>query len=203
MGTAGLAGARFSFAPFQSLPARHIPHRFTALTHRADVLAALADYAAAEAALRLEIAKQYPDIHLAPGYQLDAGENKWALGVGFTLPILNHNQGAIGEAEGKRKEAAAKFNAVQAKVLADCDRASASLSAARAKLAVTEQMLSEQAKQVETEEHMLAAGEGDKLAVLSTQVERATTLAARLDALVELQAAVGALEDATQSTLQP
>jgi outer membrane protein TolC len=36
------------------------------------VLAALADYAASEAALRLEIAKQYPDIHLNPGYQLDA-----------------------------------------------------------------------------------------------------------------------------------
>ena len=38
-----------------------------------------------EAALRLEIAKQYPDVHLNPGYQFDTGENKWALGVGLTL----------------------------------------------------------------------------------------------------------------------
>ena len=44
-----------------------------ALTHRADVLAALAEYAAAEALLRSEIAKQYPDIHLNPGYSFDTG----------------------------------------------------------------------------------------------------------------------------------
>jgi broad specificity phosphatase PhoE len=27
-----------------------------------------------------EIAKQYPDIHLGPGYQYDQGVNKWTLG---------------------------------------------------------------------------------------------------------------------------
>src|SRR5207247_6717224 len=112
MGTAGLGGAKFSFAAFEGTPGRRIAHRRAALTHRADVLAALADYAAAEATLRLEIAKQYPDIHLNPGYQLDEGTNKWTVGLGLTLPVLNHNQGAIGEAEAKRKEAAASFEAV-------------------------------------------------------------------------------------------
>jgi outer membrane protein TolC len=203
MGTKGLAGARFSFAAFQRTSPRRSTQRFAALTHRADVLAALADYASAEAALRLEIARQYPDIHLGPGYQLDAGVNKWTLGVGLTLPILNQNGGAIGEAEAKRREAAVKFYAVQAKVLADFDRASAAVEAARSKLAVTEQLVAEQAKQGETEQRLLAAGEGDKLAVISADVERATALTARLDALVELQAAFGALEEATQTPLEP
>ena len=202
MSTSGLSGAQFSFAAFEGVPGKRTAHRRAALTHRADVLAALADYAAAEAALRLEIAKQYPDIHLNPGYQLDANENKWALGVGLTLPILNQNKGAIGEAEAKRKEAAAKFDAVQAKVLADCDRAAAGVTAARAKLAVTDEMLAEQARQIESLTRILAVGEGDKIALISAEVERATTRIAHLDALTELHAALGALEEATQTPLE-
>jgi outer membrane protein TolC len=202
MGTHGLTGARFSFAPFEHVPGEHAVHRFEALTHRADVLAALADYAAAEATLRLEIAKQYPDIHLNPGYQLDAAENKWTLGIGLTLPILNQNRGPIAEAEAKRKEAAASFNAVQAKALAACDRAAAGLNAARAKLATADEMLAAQNKQVSSELRLVASGEGDKLPLLSAQVDRATILTARLDALVELQAALGSLEEATQSPLE-
>ena len=38
--------------------------RRQALQRRADVLAALADYAASESALQIGVAKQYPDIHL-------------------------------------------------------------------------------------------------------------------------------------------
>jgi outer membrane protein TolC len=202
MSTSGLVGAKFSFAAFEKVPGRRASHRRAALTHRADVLAALADYAAAEAALRLEIAKQYPDLHLNPGYQLDAGENKWTLGIGLTLPILSQNKGPIAEAEAKRREAAAKFDAVQAKVLADCDRASAAVAAARAKLATTDGLLSEQALQIESLQRIIAAGEGDRLALVSAEVERATTHISRLDALAELQAAVGALEEATQTLLE-
>jgi cobalt-zinc-cadmium efflux system outer membrane protein len=202
MSTSGLAGAKFSFATFERVPAARAAHRRAALTHRADVMAALADYAAAEAALRLEIAKQYPDIHLNPGYQLDAGENKWALGVGLTLPILSQNKGPIAEAEAKRREVAAKFDAVQAKVLADSDRASAAVRAARAKLATTEELLAEQARQIESLQHIVAAGEGDRLALVSAEVDRATMRISRLDALAELHAALGALEEATQTPLE-
>ena len=118
MGTSGLDGASFSFAAFEDVHGRRTSHRREALTRRADILAALADYAAAEATLRLEIAKQYPDVHLNPGYQLDTGENKWALGVGLALPILNQNRGLIHEAEAKRKEAAVRFDANCGNVLA-------------------------------------------------------------------------------------
>ena len=202
MGVNGLSGVKFSFAEFERVPGKVPLNRKAALTHRADILAALADYAAAEAALRLEVAKQYPDIHLNPGYQLDAGENKWALGVGLTLPILNQNRGAIHEAEAKRKVASAKFDAVQAKALADVERALAGVSSARAKLATTNGLLEEQDRQIQSLNRIIAAGEGDKLALFSAQVERATTRLGRLDALVELHAALGALEEATQTPLE-
>lgn len=201
MSLQGIEGSRFSFAAFESGKSG-APGRKKALTHRADVLAALADYAAAEAVLRLEIAKQYPDLHFNPGYQLDAGENKWNVGLGLTLPVLNHNQGAIGEAEAKRKEAAASFEAVQAKVLAEYDRASAALAAARKKLATTDALLDEQAQQIASEERQIKAGSGDRTALLSAKVERATTLTSRIDALAEIQAAIGELEAATQTPAQ-
>ncbi len=194
MSTSGLDGARFSFAPFEEVPGKRTSHRRAALTHRADVLAALADYAAAEAALRLEIAKQYPDIHLNPGYQLDAGENKWALGIGLTLPILNHNKGPIGEAEAKRREASAKFDTVQAKVLADCDRAAAGVSAARAKLATIDALLGEQMRQLESLQRIVAAGEGDKIAIISAEVERGTTRISHYEHLLEQEGAAWSLE---------
>lgn len=202
MSVSGLRGATFSFAGFETAPSSHAAPRRAALTHRADILAALADYAATEASLRLEVAKQYPDVHLSPGYSFDGGVNKWGLGVGLTLPVLNQNQGAIGEAEGKRREAAVRFDVVQAKAIAECDRAVASVSAARAKLAMTAELLAEQAKQIDAEQRLVNAGEGDKLAVFSSQVERATTAVTRLDALVELHAALGALEAAMQSPLE-
>lgn len=198
MSAAAVAQAKFSFSAFERGPGA-VRHRYSALTHRGDVLAALADYASSEGALRLEVAKQYPDVHLNPGYQLDAGQNKWGVGIGLTLPILNQNRGAIGEAEGRRREMAAKFNAVQAKALNEVDRAAASLAASRAKLAVAEQLLGQQTKQVEMEERRLAAGDEDRLALLSAKVERVTILLGRLDAQVEVQAALGALEAATQT----
>lgn len=202
MSASGINGADFSFAAFDGIPRKQPSHRRKALTHRSDIIAALADYAAAESTLRLEVKKQYPDLHLNPGYQLDAGENKWALGIGLTLPILNQNRGPIREAEAKRKEAAAHFDAVQAKALAECDRAAANVAAALAKLATTDAMLTEQKRQIESLERIVAAGEGDKLVLLSAEVERATTRLSQVDALTDLQAALGALEEATQTPLE-
>ena len=105
--------------------------RRAALQSRTDILAALAEYAASESALQLEIAKQYPDIHLSPGYQFDQGDNKWHLGLSAELPVLNRNQGPIAEAEARRAESAARFEALQAKVIAEIDRALAVLDANR------------------------------------------------------------------------
>ena len=92
-----LEGVRFSFAELNQYP-RELTRpevRRQALLDRADVRGALADYAASQAALQLEIANQYPDIHLGPGYAYNAGstsDNQWDLGLTLTLPVLNHNQ---------------------------------------------------------------------------------------------------------------
>ncbi len=88
-----LAGATFAWPDFDEPPvedALRLEHvQDVGLTNRLDVQRALADYAAAEAALALEVANQYPDVHLGPSYFWDQGQHKFALGVSMTIPLLN------------------------------------------------------------------------------------------------------------------
>ena len=111
--------------------------RGVALRTRADILGALADYAAAEDDLQLEVARQYPDLHLGPGYAWNngnAGDDRWSLGLSLELPILDQNQGPIAEAEARRKLAAAKFVELQSQVIGEIDRAVAGWRVAREQL---------------------------------------------------------------------
>lgn len=175
--------------------------RREALLARADLLAALADYAAAESALRLEIARQYPDVNLAPGYSWDAGAVKWSLGVSLLLPVLNHNQGPIAEADARRAEQAARFTALQARVLGDIDQALTGYQAARRQQSVAESLLDAQISRQHAINAQFDAGEVDRLALASARQELLDAARARLDARVQMQRSVGALEDALQQPL--
>ena len=173
--------------------------RRAALQNRADILGALADYAAAQATLQLEIAKQYPDVHLNPGYQFDQGDNKWSLGITFDLPILNQNQGPIAEAEARRAEAAAKFNALQAKVLAGIERAVEVFRVSEKNLATLRALAAIQAKRRKSVEAQFQAGAVERLDWLNAQAEFAASELVQLDVQVQVQQAFGDLEDVLQS----
>jgi cobalt-zinc-cadmium efflux system outer membrane protein len=175
--------------------------RQRALHSRADILAALADYAASQSALQLEIAKQYPDIHLGPGYEYDQGAHKWGLGVGADLPVLNRNQGPIAEAEAKRAQAAAKFLALQAQVIAEIDRALTARVASQEQLRRIDGLLDTQRRHVQSVEAMVKAGAADQFELTLARLEVSLTEVARLDALVKAQQALGQLEDAVQVPL--
>ncbi len=173
--------------------------RRRALHRRADVLAALANYAASQSTLQLEIAKQYPDIRLGPGYEFDQGLHKWGLAVGTDfLPVFHRNQGPIAEAQAKRAEAAARFLALQAQVSGEIDRALAARAAAQDQLRQLDALLEVQRKRVESVAAMVQAGAADQLELRTAELEVATTELARLDAAVKAQQALGQLEDAVQ-----
>ena len=158
-----LNGAIFDFDIFDHLPPQ-LPSQEVqrqALLSRPDILAALAEYAATESALQLEIAKQYPDIHLGPSYELDTGENKWFLGPSVVWPVLNRREGPIAEAKGRRMEAAARFTAVQARVIGEVDRTLVGYEAARQTFTIAEALLSAHQKQLASTHAMFNAGETD------------------------------------------
>jgi outer membrane protein TolC len=171
------------------------------LLNRLDIRRSLAEYAAAEAALKLEIARQYPDLHLGPGYTFDQGQNKWELGVSVTLPILNQNGGAIAEARGRRAELAAKFTALQAQVIAETETAAVRLNSALSELADAEAQLATLDQDLTAVRRGLELGEQDRLAVTSVEFQRDLAQRLRIEAVRKAQAARGALEDAIQRPL--
>ena len=185
-----------------------LPNRFSAgqleaarrisLQSRADVLGALARYESSQAALASEVAKQYPDIHLGPGYQYDQGADKWTLGLTFELPVFNHNEGPIAEAEARRRQAAAEFVALQAQVIADIDGAAAAQDAAAVNLSHLARIQAELKLQQDRLQSRLTAGNADRLEVASAGLELAAGELALLDAQAQAASAAGQLEDSLQ-----
>jgi len=66
-----------------------------AVLNRLDIRRALAEYSGSEAALQLEIARQYPDFNLGPDYAFEEGAHLFSVALGMALPIFNRNQGSI------------------------------------------------------------------------------------------------------------
>lgn len=172
--------------------------RSAALRLRPDVVAALARYAAAESSLALEVARQYPDVHLGPGYQWDQGQNKWTLGFTLELPLWSRAAGPIAEAEARRREAAAQFVATQAQVIAEIDLAVGAQAAAERQLVALRQASNE--LQTQRQQARAAAGLGASDALAADRTAVASELGALAVAEAELQvaAAAGQLEDALQ-----
>ena len=134
-----LEGIRLDFTALDTPPAlpdaaRLAELRKAALTGRADMRAALARYAAAEAGLKLAVASQYPDITLTPGYIYDQGQNKYALYPSLELPLFNQHQGEIATALARRQLAAAEFLRTEDATIADIR--AAFLAAHRARTAL-------------------------------------------------------------------
>jgi len=201
-----LDGVKFSFAGLNEFPGQLTKPdvRRQALLNRADVRSALAEYAASQSTLQLEIANQYPDLHLGPGYAWNAGsagDNEWDLGVTLTLPILNQNQGPIAEAEAKRKAAAAHFLTVQSQAIGQIDSALAGYRATLRQVATAESLQKNLRKRLDSVRAQEQAGETDPLTLANAEVEFAAGAQSRLNALVQAQQALGRLEDAVQSPL--
>jgi outer membrane protein TolC len=206
VGEAALEGENFhsDFSTPNSAPLTTAEARRVALRSRADILAALADYAAAEADLRLEIAKQYPDLHLGPGYAWNsgnAGDNQWSLGFTLELPALDQNQGPIAEAEARRKLSAAKFIELQSQVIGEIDRAVTGFHIAQAQLKTGNKMLAAEMQQQISANAQFMAGAGDRLDLLNAVMEANSALLTQLDNEAQLQQAFSQLEDALQSPL--
>jgi outer membrane protein TolC len=172
-----------------------------ALLNRSDILASLSEYAACESALRLEIAKQYPDIRIGPNYQLDQTDSKWMIGLALDLPILSRNKGPIAEAEARRAESAARFLGLQSQVIGELDAAVAACRSALQKSKVADDLLADLAKQESTAGARYSAGEISRLELLGIQIELNSSALAGLEALVRAQESVGRLENAMQSPL--
>lgn len=100
--------------------------------HNPELLAAIDHYDTTEQALRLEIAKQYPDLHIGPGYENEDGQSRITLGLGLIpLPFFNANARGIAEARAARLTAHAEVEGTVERLVHALSRAEAAAVAAR------------------------------------------------------------------------
>lgn len=95
--------------------------REQAIQSRIDLRRDLADYAKAEANLKLEVAKQYPDIKFSPAYLYDFGDKIWTLGISTLIPNLEKNKALIAKAENFRESESSRIIDLQLTISNDID----------------------------------------------------------------------------------
>lgn len=174
------------------------------LLHRADLRRSLANYAAADAALRLELARQYPDLVLTPGYTFEEGFVRYVLNAAIEpLAVFHRNQGPIAVADAQRREAGERFEALQVQAIGEMERAVVQYRAAFDEWReANDRLVALQRDREDAARRALEAGEGDRLTLATVRLQTVTAARARLDALTHVQTALGALEDAMQQPLE-
>lgn len=121
-----------------------------------------AEYAAAEARLRVELRKQYPDITLSPEFTEERDETSVTLGFGLPIPVWNANRAGIADAFAQREIARARVESAMLGVLAEIAQAEAELRGSRARRErLAAEVAPEVDRQIEESRILLRSGELD------------------------------------------
>lgn len=131
-----------------------------------------AAYEQAESALRLEIARQYPDFQIGPLLTDESGEQKMVIGLtlGIELPIFDLNQQAIAEATARREEVRVRYEAEANRALSHLDEALIALGLSMQRHAVMrEDVLPAAERSIKIARDSLNAGSGDVLRLLQAE----------------------------------
>jgi cobalt-zinc-cadmium efflux system outer membrane protein len=174
--------------------------RELALLSRADLAAAISDYAVAEAKLKQAVARQYPQFELQPGYYWDHGIAKWPFDVGFTLP-LNGNKGEIAEARAARDLAGQRMLALQADIFGEIASAERAERIARDGADVADRRLTAARLQLQHADLALRLGEAPLHEQIDAKIIATRAELELLEMRARLQATRNSLEDALHAPL--
>jgi outer membrane protein TolC len=204
---ATLASARLSHAALDVPPpldtAAMLDLERNALLARTDILAALATYQAAEAAVRLEVARQFPDLLIGPGFRWRESERRWVFDFGLPIPLLNRNEGPIAEAVARRDRAAADVVALQAAAVDAIARASTRYAGALREVQTAREVLAAADTRQGAVSEQFTLGDVDRTAMLGADLEVTLARAQLMAALRKAQMELGILEHAIQRPLEP
>lgn len=170
--------------------------------NRTDIMGALAEYEASQAALQLEVARQYPNLSLGLGYSYDQGVNKYSVTpAGITLPLFNSNEGPIAEAEAHRKEAAIHVEALQDQAINQTDSALKHYRLAKENLALLDTQRTTRTAAFQADQRTFDLGAIDRLALSRSRRAVNVDAMSHVDAVVQVQQAISQLENSIQQPL--
>lgn len=136
-----------------------------ALLNRIDIRRGIAKYAAAEANIKLEVAKQTPDISLTPGIAFEYGDSIWSLGFATLINLLNQHPTFIKQAEQLRNVEGAQFESLQSTVIGNLSLAYAKYQAIKNKLNQSKDEQQSQLKLMEKLQKQFEAGLADRVEI--------------------------------------
>jgi len=198
--TQALRSVQLSFAAFEEIPPSPGVEaaRRAALLNRIDLRHSLLEFNAADAQVKLEIARQYPTFSITPGYLWDQGDNVWSLALDLLLPATLTHGPAIRAAQAHRDAAAHQVLALQSAVLGEADARNAVFAQARqaaeASRAATRTQLARSAQI----QRQFDLGQADRLELTLARIEAMQVERRAIAAQIDAHRALGQLEDAMQ-----
>ena len=179
--------------PLPEQPARE------ALLNRLDLQRKLMEFAAADAAVKLAVARQSPDISLSPGYLWDQGDNVWSLAANLLIP--SDQSALIAEAVARRELAAQSFLQLQIQVTQETETAADLVQTAREQVEILQRASEQYALKEARLTRQLEAGYADRVEQVGAQIEALTARRSLAQSRDRLQQALGSLEDVVQRPL--
>ncbi|MBL1142377.1 MAG: TolC family protein [Proteobacteria bacterium] len=186
---------------FNSQQFDEVSLREEVLNHRFDVRIKLKEYEALEAALRLEIVKQYPDINLSPGFIFDQGDRIWTLGAAWILPLFHNNEGQIEEALAARQHLQAEFLQLQTSLLNELNRKRQNYLDKLNSYQNTLKLMDELTNRSEQIQKQFDLGYTDSLSVVRSKIELEKARQAIFAIKIDVLRAIEQLEQVSQNAL--
>lgn len=159
------------------------------------------NYNIAEATLKLEIAKQYPDISIGSGVRLFQGAQRWQLNPGVELPLFNHNEGPIAEAFANRDLVASTLLQLQANTLTEVGRVQAVYLSNINEFEIAKMTLQNIELRKKAIANAFNTGDLTIIDVLSVRLEAQLGSQNLLQAKRKLLLSIGSMEDVIQKPL--
>ncbi len=201
-----LSGVALDWADFADPPAAApitTDDRRAAMAHRADVLKTLVAYEQAEAALRVELARQVPAIALGPGYGWQGGLVTVPFALNLQSPAFDLNRSAIRAAEAHRAAAGLVIEAALADAQGAIESASSERAAAWAALKrLTDEELPQARIAADRADAQVRLGSIDRADWAAAKAADAAARLAAVDALTRLRQAQINLEAALRRPLE-
>jgi outer membrane protein TolC len=167
-----------------------------ALTMRPQMARALAGYALAESDVRLQVARQYPDLEIGPGFIWDQGVHRWTLALALpALLALRHHE-PVAEAEATRAAAGARVIEAQDSILGQLAFARETCRGARLEQVAADSQMAAAQRAKSRADAAYARGESARLETALAQLAVIRALRARREAARSSTLAGIALEEA-------
>jgi outer membrane protein TolC len=167
-----------------------------ALTRRPEMARALAGYALAEADVRLQVARQYPDLDIGPGFIWDQGVHRWTVALALPALLAIRSHAPIAAAEAARAVAGVGVAETQDSILGGLAFAREACRGTRLeRVAADSQMAAAQRAQSRADA-AYARGESTRLETALAQLAVVRARRARREAMRSMVLAGMALEQA-------